>query len=81
MAAAYIEGVQSTGVGTCIKHFAANNQEAEREYIDAVIDERTLREIYLAAFETPIKQAKPWAVMAALNKVNRDYCSEKIMSC
>lgn len=76
MAAAYIEGVQSTGVGTCIKHFAANNQEAEREYIDAVIDERTLREIYLAAFEAPIRQAKPWSVMAALNRVNGDYCSE-----
>ncbi len=76
MAAAYIKGVQGTGVGTCIKHFAANNQEKDREYIDAVMDERTLREIYLAAFERPIKEAKPWSVMTALNKVNGDYCSE-----
>lgn len=76
MAAAYIEGVQESGVGTCIKHFAANNQEIDREYIDSVVDERTLRELYLAAFEEPVKTAKPWSVMTALNKVNGDYCSE-----
>jgi len=76
MATAYIEGVQENGVGTCIKHFAANSQEADREYIDEQIDERTLREIYLAAFEEPIKKAKPWSVMTALNKINGHYCSE-----
>lgn len=76
MAAAYIDGVQKQGVGTCIKHYAANNQEADREYIDAQVDERTLREIYLAAFEEPVKKAKPWSVMTALNKVNGSYCSE-----
>ena len=76
IASAYITGVQEKGVGTCIKHFAANNQEVDREYIDARIDERTLREIYLAAFEEPIKKAKPWSVMTALNKVNGSYCSE-----
>lgn len=76
IATAYITGVQEKGVGTCIKHFAANNQEVDREYIDARIDERTLREIYLAAFEEPIKKAKPWSVMTALNKVNGSYCSE-----
>lgn len=76
IATAYIRGVQEQGVGTCIKHFAANNQEADREYIDARIDERTLREIYLAAFEEPVKEAKPWSVMTALNKVNGSYCSE-----
>ena len=76
MAAAYIEGVQTEGVGTCIKHFAANSQEVDREFIDEKIDERTLREIYLAAFEKPIKEAKPWSVMTALNQVNGSYCSE-----
>lgn len=76
IASAYIKGVQEQGVGTCIKHFAANNQEVDREYIDARIDERTLREIYLAAFEEPIREAKPWSVMTALNKVNGSYCSE-----
>lgn len=76
MAASYVEGVQEKGVGTCIKHYAANNQEVDREYIDTIVDERTLREIYLAAFETPIKKAQPTAVMTALNKVNGNYCSE-----
>ena len=75
-AAAYIEGVQGQGVGACIKHYAANNQETEREYIDERIDERALHEIYLAAFEKPVREARPWAVMTALNKVNGDYCSE-----
>lgn len=75
-ALSYINGVQSQGVGACIKHFAANNQETEREYIDTVIDERALREIYLAAFEEPVKEAKPWAVMTALNQINEEYCSE-----
>lgn len=76
IATAYIQGVQGEGIGCCIKHYAANNQETDREFIDAEIDERTLREIYLAAFEKPIKIAQPWAVMTALNKVNGSYCSE-----
>lgn len=76
VATAYINGVQSKGVGSCVKHFAANNQETEREYIDTLIDERALREIYLAAFEEPVKAAKPMSVMTALNKINGEYCSE-----
>lgn len=75
-AAGFIQGVQSTGTGACIKHFAANNQETEREYVDARIEERTLREIYLKVFEIAIREAEPWAVMTALNKVNGSYASE-----
>lgn len=76
MAASLINGVQSRGVGTTVKHFTANNQEFQRFSISAEVDERTLREIYLPAFEKAVKQAKPWMVMCAYNKLNGEYCSE-----
>jgi len=76
LAVSYIKGVQSQGVGTSIKHFAVNNQEHRRLTVDAKVDKRTLREIYLASFENAIRQSQPWTVMCAYNKANGSYCSE-----
>ena len=76
MAAAHIGGVQSQGVGTSLKHYLANNQEQRRMSVDAVIDERTMREIYLAAFESAITEGRPWTVMCSYNRLNGEYVSE-----
>ena len=76
LAAAYIEGVQSQGVGTSLKHYAVNNQEFERMATSSNVDERTLHEIYLPAFEIAVREGKPWTVMSSYNLVNGVYASE-----
>jgi beta-glucosidase len=73
---AYVEGLQSVGVGASLKHFAANNQEIERTRISVEADDRTLREIYLAAFERVVKAAQPWTVMCSYNRLRGVHASE-----
>ena len=69
MGAAFVEGVQSQGVGASLKHYLANNQEHRRMDSSSEMDERTMREIYMPAFERVVKKAKPWTIMASYNKI------------
>lgn len=76
LAAAYVRGIQSAGVAATPKHFAVNSQELRRMVSDSVIDERTLREIYLTAFEIVVREAAPWAIMSSYNLINGVYAHE-----
>jgi len=76
LAAGMVGGVQSRGVGTSVKHYAANNQETDRLRVDVQVDERTMREIYLPAFERVVRTEQPWTVMCSYNKVNGQSASE-----
>lgn len=76
LGAAFIGGLQSEGVGASLKHYACNNQETEKMVMSSEVDERTLREIYLSAFERIVRKADPWTVMCSYNLINGEYASE-----
>jgi beta-glucosidase len=76
LAVGYVKGVQASGVASCVKHYAVNNQETRRGEMDVVADERTLREIYLPAFKAAVHEGGACAVMAAYNKFRGTYCAE-----
>ena len=76
LAAAYVRGIQSEGVATTPKHFAVNSQELRRMVTDSIVDERTLRELYLTAFEIVVRESSPWAIMTSYNLVNGTYANE-----
>lgn len=76
LAAAMVDGIQSRGVAACLKHFAANNQETDRQRISAEIDPRTLRELYLRTFQIALRESAPWAIMSSYNRINGVFASE-----
>ncbi|MCD6482169.1 MAG: glycoside hydrolase family 3 C-terminal domain-containing protein [Candidatus Izimaplasma sp.] len=76
MAVSFINGIQSTGVGACIKHFALNEQETQRRFVNTIIDKRTLHEFYLLPFEMAVKEANPFMIMTSYNRINGSYAGE-----